>query len=107
MAFNPKDLLKQVQDLQARMSQMQDKLKDIRVTGSSGGDMVRIEMDGQFQVRGVTIAKEAVDPADLPMLQDLVRAAMSDVLTRLKEKLREETASLTGGMGLPPGILGA
>jgi DNA-binding YbaB/EbfC family protein len=106
MAFNPKDLLKQVQDLQARVSQMQDKLKEIRATGTSGGDMVRIEMDGQFQVHAVTIAPEAVDPLDRSMLQDLVRAAFSDALTRIKEKLREETASLTGGLGLPPGLLG-
>lgn len=106
MAFNPKDLMKQVQDLQARMSQMQDKLKDLRVTGTAGGDMVRIEIDGQFSVHAVTIAPEAVDPQDVRMLQDLVRAAFSDALTRLKDRLREETASLTGGMGLPPGLLG-
>lgn len=106
MAFNPRDLLKQVQDLQARMTQMQEKLKGVRVTGSSGGEMVKIEMDGQFAVISVQISPEAVDPKDVRMLEDLIRAAFSDALAKLREKLREETAALTGGMGLPPGLLG-
>ena len=106
MAFNPRDLLKQVQELQARMSQMQEKMRDIRVTGTSGGEMVRIELDGQFAVRGVTIAPEAVDPSDVRMLEDLIRAAFTDALEKIKERLKEETSALTGGMGLPPGMLG-
>lgn len=106
MSFNPRDLMKQVQEMQARMAQMQERLRDVRVTGTAGGDMVRVELDGQLGVRGVTIAPEAVDPTDLRMLEDLVRAAMSDGIARLKERLREETAALTGGMGLPPGMLG-
>jgi len=106
MAFNPRDLLKQVQELQAKMSQMQEKMREIRVTGTSGGEMVRIELDGEFAVRAVSIAPEAVDPADIRMLEDLIRAAYTDALAKLKERLREETSALTGGMGLPPGMLG-
>ena len=106
MSFNPKDLIKQVQEMQARMSQMQERLRDVRVTGTAGGEMVRVEIDGQLGIRAVTIAPEAVDPSDLRMLEDLVRAAFTDAVTRLKERLREETAALTGGMGLPPGLLG-
>jgi DNA-binding YbaB/EbfC family protein len=106
MAFNPRDLFKQVQEMQARMAQMQERLRDVRVTGTAGGEMVRVEIDGQFTVRAVSIAPEAVDPADLRMLEDLVRAAFSDAVTRLKDRLREETAALTGGMGIPPGMLG-
>jgi nucleoid-associated protein EbfC len=106
MAFNPRDLLKQVQEIQAKMTQMQDRLRDVRVTGTAGGEMVRIEIDGQFAVRGVSIAPEAVDQQDLRMLEDLIRAAFTDAVDRLKERLREETAALTGGMGIPPGMLG-
>jgi hypothetical protein len=54
----------------------------------------------------VTVSSEAVDPADIPMLQDLLRAALSDALAKIKEKIREEVSSLTGGLPLPPGILG-
>lgn len=106
MAFNPRDLFKQVQELQAKMAEMQERLRGIRVTGTSGGEMVRIEMDGQFAVRSVVISPEAVDPSDIRMLEDLVRAAFTDAMAKLKERLREETTALTGGMGIPPGMLG-
>jgi DNA-binding YbaB/EbfC family protein len=105
MAFNPRDLLKQVQELQAKMSQMQEKMREIRVTGTSGGEMVRVSSMESSPSRHHHRA-EAVDPADIRMLEDLVRAAYTDALAKLKERLREETSALTGGMGLPPGMLG-
>ena len=54
----------------------------------------------------VTIAPEAVDPKDIAMLQDLVLAALTDTLERLKEKLKDEVSQATGLLGLPPGMLG-
>ena len=65
-----------------------------------------IEMNGHMQVLGVRISEEAVDPGDIQMLQDLLQAAFSDALYKIKEKIREEVSSLTGGLNLPPGILG-
>jgi DNA-binding YbaB/EbfC family protein len=103
---NPFDILKQLQGLQSRVGEMQEKLKSVHVAGSSGGGMVTIEMNGQMTVEKVTIAKEAVDPADVPMLEDLVLAALTDVLDRLKDKLKDEVSQATGGLGLPPGMLG-
>jgi DNA-binding YbaB/EbfC family protein len=103
---NPFDILKQLQGLQSRVGEMQEKLKSVHVSGSSGGGMVTIEMNGQMTVEKVTIAKEAVDPADIPMLEDLVLAALTDVLDRLKDKLKDEVSQATGGLGLPPGMLG-
>ena len=66
--------------------------------------MVTIEMNGQMQVEKVGIAPEAVDQKDIPMLQDLVLAAVTDAMDRLKEKIREEVSQATGMLGLPPGI---
>ncbi len=106
MAGNPFDFLKQFQGIQARMNELQQRLKDIRVTGSAGGGMVTVELTGQLVVERVTIAPEAVDPGDLRMLEDLVRAAVSDAHERLREKLREEFAQITGIPGLPPGLFG-
>jgi DNA-binding YbaB/EbfC family protein len=63
-------------------------------------------MNGQMQVEKVTIAPEAVDPRDIPMLQDLVLAAVTDAMERMKEKIRDEVSSATGMLGLPPGLLG-
>jgi DNA-binding YbaB/EbfC family protein len=105
MAVNPFDILKQFQNLQSRMGEIQEKLSSIKVTGSSGGGIVTIEMNGQMRVEKVTISPEAVDPKDIRMLEDLVLAAMTDALERIKEKLKEEV-NLLSGLNLPPGILG-
>ncbi len=94
----------QLQGLQSRVGEIQEKLKSVRVTGSSGGGMVTVEMNGQMKVEKVTIAPEAVDPKDIPMLQDLVLAAMSDALERLKEKIREEVSQATGMLGTSTGV---
>ncbi len=106
MASNPFDMLKQLQGLQSRVGEIQEKLKAVRVTGSAGGGMVTVDMNGQMLVEKVRIAKDAVEPADIPLLEDLVLAAMTDALERLKEKIREEVSQATGLLGLPPGLLG-
>ncbi len=106
MATNPFEIFKQLQGLQSKMGEIQAKLKSVRATGSAGGGLVTVEVNGQMQVEKVTIAPEAVDPADITMLQDLVLAAVTDALDRLKEKIREEVSQVTGMLGLPPGVLG-
>lgn len=106
MSLNPMDLFKNYQNVRSKVEEMQEKLKNLSVTGSSGGGMVQIEIDGNFSVRKVVISKEAVDPEEVAMLQDLVLAAATDALNRLKEKMKEETVSMTGDLNLPPGFLG-
>ncbi|HVO38632.1 MAG TPA: YbaB/EbfC family nucleoid-associated protein [Spirochaetia bacterium] len=106
MGTNPFDLFKQLQGLQSRMGEVQAKLRTVKATGSAGGGLVTVELNGQMQVEKVTITPEAVDPRDIAMLQDLVQAAMSDALDRLKEKIRDEVSQVTGLLGLPPGFLG-
>ena len=59
-----------------------------------------------MEVTGVTISPEAVDPEDIGMLQDLIFAAFSDASAKIKEKMKEEVSTLTGGVGLPPGLFG-
>jgi nucleoid-associated protein EbfC len=104
--MNPMDILKNVQQLQARMSDAQDKLKQITVTGSAGGDMVRIDLNGEFLVTNVTISPEAVDPSDIAMLEDLVLAAFSDASFKVRERIQQEMSSVTGGLNLPPNLFG-
>jgi len=106
MATNPFEIFKQLQGLQSKMGEIQAKLKTVRATGSAGGGLVTVEVNGQMQVEKVTIAPEAVDPRDIQMLQDLVLAAVADALDRLKERIREEVSQATGMLGLPPGFLG-
>jgi nucleoid-associated protein EbfC len=106
VASNPFEMFKQLQGLQSRVGEIQEKLKNVRVTGSAGGGLVTVDMNGQMQVEKVTIAPEAVDPRDIPMLQDLVLAAMTDAMERLRERIRDEVSQATGMLGLPPGMLG-
>ena len=68
--------------------------------------MVSVDMNGQMEVTGIKIAPEAVDPEDIGMLEDLVFAAFSDASAKIKDKMKEEMSSITGGMNLPPGLFG-
>ncbi|HUV07522.1 MAG TPA: YbaB/EbfC family nucleoid-associated protein [Spirochaetia bacterium] len=106
MNINPMDLLKNFQNIQSRINEMQGKLKDIKTVGSAGGGMVQTEMNGQMEVFGVRISPEAVDPEDIEMLQDLILASYADALAKIKERVKEEMSSITGGLDLPPGLLG-
>lgn len=104
--MNPMDILKNMNQIQARMQESQAKLKELRATGTAGGDMVQIEITGEFSVVSVKIAPDAVDPNDIEMLQDLVRAAMTDAVYKVKEQIQQEMSAVTGGMNLPPGLFG-
>lgn len=106
MNINPMELLKNFQSIQSKMNETQEKLGSVTVTGTAGGDMVRIEINGHFQVLSVDISPEAIDPSDKEMLQDLVLAAFTDAMTKAKDAIREEMSSLTGGMDIPPGMMG-
>ncbi len=103
---NPMDLMKMLQSLQQNMGNMQEKLRSVTVTGSAGGDMVKVEMNGHLEVLRVDFSPEVVGAEDRETLEDLTRAAVSDAITRVKEQLRDQFSSLTGGVPLPPGILG-
>ena len=106
MNFNPFELMKNFGNIQAKMTELQGKLSTIKVTGCAGGDMVRVEINGHFEVLSVHIAEEAVSAEEREMLQVIVRAAMTDALSKIKEAVRAEISSLTGGLPLPPGFMG-
>jgi len=106
MTVNPFDIMKNFQALQAKIGEMQSKVKHITAKGSAGGDMVSVELNGQFNVVNVRISPTAVDPLDIGMLEDLVLAAFTDAMNKLKEKLKEEVSAATGGFNIPPGFLG-
>ena len=104
--MNPMDLMKNFQDIQSKVQQTQQRLKSVRATGSAGGDMVRVEISGEFAVLSVKIAPEVVDPDDITMLEDLVRAAFTDAVANVKDRVREQMSELTGGLDIPPGFMG-
>jgi len=96
--MNPKQLMKQVQQMQA---QMQQRMSELRVEGSAGGGMVKATMNGHKELLGVTIDKEAVDPNDVDMLQDLVVAAVNEASRKVDEEMQGQLGAMTGGMKIP------
>ena len=96
--MNPKQLMKQVQQMQA---QMQQRMAELRVEGSAGGGMVKAAMNGNKELLAVTIDKEAVDPNDVEMLQDLVVAAVNEASRKVDEEMQGQLGAMTGGMKIP------
>lgn len=94
-------LAQQAQQMQARMQEMQQALQDRTVTGTAGGGMVSVDVDGAGNVRRVKIDPTVVNPADVEMLEDLVLVAMTEAQRKAKEVAAEEMGKLTGGMNLP------
>jgi DNA-binding YbaB/EbfC family protein len=99
-------MLKQLQQMQAKMTKVQEELGEKTVTGTAGGGMVEVTVNGHQKVLDVKIKPEVVDPADVEMLQDLVLAACNDALEKARELAAKEMGALTAGMGLPPGLMG-
>jgi nucleoid-associated protein EbfC len=97
MNINPFDILKNAQKIQEQMGAFQEKLGGIKITGSAGGGMAEIDMNGKMEVLAVRISQEAME--DREMLQDLVTAAFNNAL----EKIREEVNHEMGGM-IPGGL---
>ena len=96
--MNPKQLMKQVQQMQ---EQMQQRMSELRVEGSAGGGMVKATMDGHKNLLSVTMDKEAVDPNDVEMLQDLVVAAVNEASRKVDEDMQGQLGAMTGGMKIP------
>ena len=96
--MNPKQLMKQVQQMQ---EQMQQRMTALRVEGSACGGMVKAAMNGSKELLAITIDKEAVDPNDVEMLQDLVVAAVNEASRKVDEEMASSVGAMTGGMKIP------
>ncbi|MDR2783019.1 MAG: YbaB/EbfC family nucleoid-associated protein [Treponema sp.] len=96
MQINPFDLFKNVQKLQEQMGDMQQKLETVNVTGSSGGGMVEIDLNGLIELQAIRIAPELMNDHDKDMLEALIVAAFTDARDKVKEAIGQEVGGLTG-----------
>lgn len=94
-------MMKQAQQLQAKMLKLQEELAEKTVETSSGGGMVKVVANGKQQLVSIQIEQEVVDPDDVEMLQDLILAAANDALAKAQEMVTEEMSKLTGGLNIP------
>ena len=97
------DLLGQAKKMQEKMKETQEALKKIEVEGVSGGDAVKIIMDGEGELKKITFS-EASYKESKEILEDLILAAHNDAKSKLKKKTSEEISKVTGGINLPPGF---
>ena len=96
-----KEMLRQAQQMQAKLTKIQEELKTLTVEGSSGGGVVKVVVNGHQEVQSVMIDKEAVKPDEVELLQDLVLAAMRDAVEKSKQMAASKLAVVTGGMKIP------
>ncbi len=101
MMKNMGNMMKQAQQLQAKMAKLQEELSGKTVETASGGGMIKVVANGKQQIVSIQIEKEVVDPEDVEMLQDLILAAINDALAKSQEMVSSEMGKLTGGLNIP------
>ncbi|OUS29579.1 YbaB/EbfC family nucleoid-associated protein [Thalassotalea sp. 42_200_T64] len=97
------NLMKQAQQMQAKMAKAQEEIAKMEVTGEAGAGMVKITMTGNHNVRRVEIDESLMED-DKDMVEDLVAAAFNDAVRRVEETNKDKMGALTGGMQMPPGF---
>jgi hypothetical protein len=96
-----KNMLRQAQQLQARLIKAQEELENAVVEASAGGGAVKVVVTGKLKVKSIEISPEAVNPEDVEMLQDLVMAATNEALDKAQELAQSRLSAITGGMRIP------
>jgi DNA-binding YbaB/EbfC family protein len=101
---NINQMMKQAQQLQEKMAEMQERAHQVEMTGSSGGGMVKVTVNGKGEMKGITIDPSLADPKEVEVLEDLVMAAFNDAKTKVEAHVAEEMGKITGGLNLPAGM---
>lgn len=102
--MNIAKMMKQAQQMQKRMGEMQEELAAREVQASVAGGKVVVTANGAGEVLGIKIDPAVVDPEDVELLEDLVLSAVKQAIGQGKEMTQQEMAKLTAGLGLPPGL---
>ncbi|HEX7388666.1 MAG TPA: YbaB/EbfC family nucleoid-associated protein [Acidiphilium sp.] len=97
-------LMKQAQQMQQNMQEMQARLETMEIVGESGAGLVRLTLSGKGDLKSAAIDPKLLDPNDAEMLQDLIVAAHRDAKAKLEALTTTEMQKVTGGMTLPPGM---
>ncbi|MCW8914359.1 MAG: YbaB/EbfC family nucleoid-associated protein [Magnetovibrio sp.] len=97
-------MMKQAQQMQSRMTEMQEEMEAHEVEGSAGGGMITVRMSGKGELRALSIDPSMIDPQDPEMLEDLIKAAFNDAKAKIDAFKQEKMADMTGGLPLPPGF---
>ncbi len=97
-------MMKQAQEMQEKMGRMQEELQNSEHTGTSGGGLVHVTLNGKFEMRRLKIDPSIFSSDDAEMVEDLVVAAFNDAKRKVDEFSKTEMGKLTGGLDLPDGF---
>ena len=97
-------MMKQAQEIQGRVQQMQEELASLQIEGQSGGGLVRVTLNGKMEARAVKLDPSLLKPDDAEMLEDLILAAFQDAKVKVEQASQQKMQELTGGLPLPPGL---
>ena len=95
------NLLKQAQEMQARIAKIQEELGQKTVEGSAGGGMVRVTVNGQLNLTAVKIEPTVINKDEKEMLEDLILAAVNDGMRKARDMASTEMSKITGGFKIP------
>jgi hypothetical protein len=98
------NILKQAQQMQAKMAEVQRQLESLEIRGNSGGGLVEVVLSGKGDLISIKIDPSIVDPKEADVLEDLITAAFNDAKKKVEEVSNAAMSKATGGMGLPPGL---
>jgi len=101
---NLSGLMKQAQQMQAKMQEMQSKLEGMEIEGEAGAGLVKVTLNGRGDLRRVKVDPKVIDPADPEMMEDLIVAAHASARQKLEAAAAAEMQKVTGGLQLPPGM---
>ena len=96
-----KNMLKQAQQMQAKLAAVQDEIAVARSEASSGGGVVKVTVIGGSSIESIEIDPEVVDPEDVEMLQDLILAAVNEAMDSAQKLAADKMSAITGGMNIP------
>ena len=102
--MNIGQMMRQVQDMQTKMADMQNRLGDVDVTGQAGGGMVTVTMNGKAEMRKIVLDPKLLSADEKEMLEDLIVAATNDAKAKAEAMIAGETEKMMGGLKLPPGV---
>lgn len=97
-------LMKQAQQMQQKMAEMQAKLDAVEIVGVSGAGLVQITLNGKGVMKRIKVDPKLADPAEIEMLEDLILAAHTDAKEKIDQMAEAEMKNATGGMNLPAGL---
>ncbi len=99
--MNMQKMMKDLQKMQGRMSEVQEALASTVYEAEAGGGLVKIALNGKFEVQSVRLKKEAVDPGDIEALEDLLLAAFNEARAKAEADSQSRMGGVTKGLGLP------